>query len=72
MPEMHAVDSSWIAAIGYDEHAEEAYVRLIAGGLYAYEGVPSALWRAFATAASKGTFVNELLKPGCPYRKLAG
>jgi KTSC domain len=68
MPEMHAVDSSWVAAIGYDDERKEVYVELIEGGRYAYVGVPLAVWRDFAAAASKGTFVNEVLKPRYRFR----
>jgi|HubBroStandDraft_1064217.scaffolds.fasta_scaffold987574_2 hypothetical protein len=71
MPQMHPVDSSWVAAIGYDEDRAEAYVEVIEGGTrYAYTGVPLAVWRDFAAAASKGTFVNEVLKPGYRFREL--
>jgi hypothetical protein len=64
MPEMHPVTSSWVAAIGYDAANEEACIELIEGGRYTYVGVPDAVWRAFAAAESKGTYVNEVLKPG--------
>jgi hypothetical protein len=72
MPEMRRVESSWVAAIGYDEEREETHVELIEGGLYAYLGVPQAVWLAFAAAESKGTFVNEALKPGYRCRQLRG
>ena len=64
MFEMHAVDSSWVAAIGYDTEDEETHVELIEGGRYAYVGVPPEIWRDFVAAESKGTFVNQVLKPG--------
>jgi hypothetical protein len=72
MPEMHRVESSWIAAIGYDEQRREAHVELSEGSLYAYLGVSPAVWRDFAAAESKGTFVNEVLKPGYRFRQLRG
>jgi hypothetical protein len=65
---MHRVDSSWIAAIGYDADAQESYVELIEGGLYIYVDVPSRVWRDFSAAESKGTFVNEVLKPDYRFR----
>ncbi len=68
MPEMHAVESSWVAAIGYDTAKQEAYVELIEGGRYAYLGVPAEVWRDFLAAESKGTFVNLVLKPGYDFR----
>jgi hypothetical protein len=72
MPEIHRVESSWVAAIGYDEARREAHVELIDGGLYAYRGVPAVIWEAFAAAESKGTFVNEVLKPDYRCRQLRG
>ena len=65
---MHAVTSSWIAEIGYDD-AHEVYVELIDGGTYVYEQVPQVIWRAFAAAESKGRFVNAVLKPHFPCRE---
>jgi hypothetical protein len=64
---MQAVRSSWIAAIGYDD-ARCVHVELIDGGAYVYEQVPHVIWRALATAESKGRFVNAVLKPHFPCR----
>ena len=64
------VASSAIAAIGYDEQAEEAYVQFVGGTTYAYGRVSATLWAYFRTAASKGRFVNVILKPRHPCRKL--
>ncbi|HEX3433081.1 MAG TPA: KTSC domain-containing protein [Solirubrobacteraceae bacterium] len=65
---MHAVRSSWIAAIGYDD-AHEVHVELIEGGTYVYEQVPRVIWQALAAADSKGRFVNAVLKPYFPCRE---
>ncbi len=70
MSEMQRVESSWIASIGYEDDEEEVFIELIEGGAYAYMGVPSRVWRDFLAAASKGTFVNEVLKPGYRFREL--
>ncbi|HEY2216075.1 MAG TPA: KTSC domain-containing protein [Solirubrobacteraceae bacterium] len=69
MPRLQRVESSWIAAIGYDHHAQEVYVELIEGGTYAYRSVPAAIWHDFESAPSKGTFVNEVLKDGYAFRE---
>jgi KTSC domain len=71
MPEMRPVESSWVAAIGYEENAREVHVALLDGAAYAFESVPPEVWRLFLTAESKGTFVNEVLKPGYEVRKLS-
>jgi ADP-ribosylglycohydrolase len=68
-PELRPVVSSAVAATGYDEAAEEAYVEFIESGTYVYERVPRAIWQAFEAADSKGGFVNDVLKPFFPYRK---
>lgn len=62
LPDMHQVESSAVARIGYDAELEEAFVEFLAGGLYAYEGVPSDVFEQLAHAESKGTFVNEVIK----------
>jgi KTSC domain len=71
MPEMRRVDSSWVAAIGYEQSAREVHVALLDGSAYAYESVAPDVWRAFLAAASKGTFVNEVLKPDYGVRRLS-
>ncbi len=68
MPEMRAVDSSWVAAIGYDADDREVYVELLEGGRYAYLDVGPEVWREFVAAESKGTFVNQVLKPTYRFR----
>jgi hypothetical protein len=67
---MRPVVSSSVAAIAYDEQAQEVYVRFIGGRTYAYGGVPRAIWREFQSAPSKGAFVNRVLKPVCPCRRV--
>jgi hypothetical protein len=66
MPQMQAVTSSWIAAIGYGADGQAVYVELIDGGTYVYEQVPRVIWQAFTAADSKGRFVNAVLKPYFP------
>lgn len=68
--EMQPVVSSNVAEIGYDEATEELYVEFIKSGLYVYSGVPLPVFQDFEAAPSKGTFVNQVLKPSYPYQKL--
>lgn len=65
---MQPVESSWIAAIGYDQRACSVHVELIEGGAYVYDQAPAEIWRAFLAADSKGGFVNAVLKPHFPCR----
>ncbi len=59
-----------MAKIGYDPGAKEAYVEFHDSGLYAYRGVPAHVYEAFLAAESKGSFVNEVIKPRHPFRKV--
>jgi len=56
--------------VGYDPDSEEAYVEFHGSGLYAYRGVSPRVYEEFLAADSKGTFVNEVVKPRYPYRKI--
>lgn len=67
---LRPVASSAVAAIGYDEQAQEAYVRFVGGATYAYGRVSPTLWEFFRTTASKGRFVNLILKPRHPCRRV--
>jgi hypothetical protein len=69
VPRMHPVESSAVKTIGYDVDAEEAYVEYLGGGLYAYEGVPAGVFEELASAESKGTFVNTVIKK-YPFREV--
>lgn len=68
-PEMHPVESSAVARIGYDPEAGEAFVEYIDSDLYAYEGVPPDVFEELANAESKGTFVNAVIK-AYPFRRV--
>lgn len=69
VPKLRPVDSSCVARVGYDPNAEEVYVEFHGSGLYAYRGVSPRVYEEFLAADSKGTFVNEEIKPRYPYRK---
>jgi len=64
------VDSTSVARVGYDPDAEEAYVEFHDSGLYAYRGVSARVYKKLVSADSKGTFVNEMIKPRYPFRKV--
>ncbi len=66
---MHPVESSAVASIGYDVELEEAYIEYMGGDLYAYEGIPVDVFRELINAASKGTFVNAVIKE-YPFRRV--
>lgn len=68
-PDMHPVDSSAIAAVGYDAAARELYVRFIDGETYIYEAVPERVFDDLLEAESKGRFVNLHVKPAYDVRR---
>lgn len=68
-PEMIPVPTSTsVDEIGYDDSAQEVWVRFKSGRLYVYSPVPRLVWDDFVTAPSKGTFLNDVLKIAYPYR----
>jgi KTSC domain-containing protein len=71
VPKLHPVDSSCVARIGYDPAVEEVYVEFHDSGTYAYRGISALVFDEFARAESKGTFLNEVIKPRYPFRKVS-
>lgn len=67
---MHDVDSTCVARLGYDEPAEEILVEFHDSGLYGYRPAPPEVYAEFELAESKGTFLNEVVKPSYGVRKL--
>jgi hypothetical protein len=67
---MQEIDSSAIAAAGYD--AEQQILRLAyrGGETYDYLDVPPEEFSSFMSAPSRGTFANKILKPNYEYRKV--
>lgn len=71
MPALRSVDSTCVARIGYDEKGEEVFVEYHGSPqVYGYRSVPARVYAEFERADSKGTFVNQVIKPGYPVRKL--
>lgn len=71
VPRMKPVESSSVAAVGYDERTRRLFVRFrTSPRLYAYSGVPPRVIAELERAESTGRFVNALIKPGYAVRKL--
>jgi hypothetical protein len=65
MPELKAVKSSAIAAIGHDAETNTLHVRFHSGGTYQYPDVSAAEHAAFANAPSIGRhFAQHILSKG--------
>ena len=56
-------DSSAIAALGYDDEAEELYVQWAGGDVYVYSGVPPMVYKILLREESKGGYLNRVIKP---------
>ncbi len=68
--ERTAISSSSVADIGYDPETQVLEVGFIKGGVYQYYGVPPAVYDEFFYAGSKGTFLNQRIKPFYAYAKV--
>jgi KTSC domain len=67
---MPAVNSSAILRIWYEPKDKRLFVTFAGGEIYAYEGVPAPLYRAFLAAESKGKFCNAHIRERYPYRRV--
>lgn len=66
-----AVDSSSVAAIGYEVGRALLLVEFrSSGAVYAYHGVPRRVFRELSKAASKGCYVNYRIKGRYSYERL--
>ena len=61
MIELTPVESSNVAAIGYDADSRELRVQFKGGAIYRYVGVPPEVHTALMGAPSKGSAVRSLL-----------
>jgi hypothetical protein len=69
MPDMQPVNSSNIAAIGYDAENQAVYVQFLNGSTYAYKGVPEHEFENLLTAPSVGSYLNRNFKNVYPYER---
>jgi len=69
-PEMQAVDSSNIEAVGYDSEEREIYIRFLDGRTYAYGDTDESTFEELLSADSIGSYFNRVIKPNYPCRPL--
>lgn len=62
--EMIPVNSTNIAAIGYDNEAATLRIDFLRGPSYEYYGVPVELFEGLRYSTSKGTYLNNYIKKG--------
>ncbi len=71
LPAIRGVESSSIAAVGYDPTTRRLYLRFAgSGNAYLYRDVPPALFDELMRAESKGGFVNAMVRGSYDYRRL--
>ncbi|MGA2725661.1 MAG: KTSC domain-containing protein [Bryobacteraceae bacterium] len=62
--ERTVVDSSNLASVGYDIKSAILEVEFQHGGIYRCFGVPLFVYQGLLSAASKGKYLNEVVKRG--------
>lgn len=70
--EMISVQSTDLAAVGYDADTLTLVVDFVKGGRYQYSGVPAEVHEGLMNAPSKGTYFNQnIRKAGYSYIRLS-
>ena len=65
-----AVESSTLAAVGYEAGRKLLEVEFCSRAVYHYFGVPAAVHQSLLSASSKGTFFNRSIRGRFPYRRV--
>jgi len=63
-----AVESSTLAAVGYDAGKKLLHVEFCSGTVYHYVGVPAAVHEELLAALSKGRYFNDRVRGRFPCR----
>ncbi len=62
--------SSVVAAMIYDGKTARLRVVFASGAIYEYKKVPAAVYTAMKRAASKGRFLNNIIKQQYSFRRI--
>ncbi len=68
--EMHQVNSSNVAAVGYEEDSQTLQVEFNSGGSYQYFDVPQPIFDGLLNAASVGGYLNDNVKGSYRYSRV--
>jgi hypothetical protein len=68
--EMHNVDSSNVAAVGYEEDSQTLQVAFNNGSTYQYFDVPQAIFDGLLGASSVGQYLNQNVKGTYRYSRV--
>ncbi len=69
--EMFSVNSSNVAAVGYDEQDQIVHVKFLNGSTYIYKGVPNQEFEGLRNAPSVGSYLHRNYKNVYPYERIA-
>lgn len=69
--EMTPLDSSNIAAAGYDEESRTLRVEFRSGGTYDYPGVPKETYDGLIAAPSPGSYFHRAIKSFYPAERIS-
>jgi lysyl-tRNA synthetase class 2 len=72
MVDLFGVESSVIAAAGYDPERRILYVVFNSGKVYEYQEVPVEIYDGLMKSESKGQFLNQKIIDIYPYRPFRG
>jgi hypothetical protein len=67
---MQPVDSSSLAAVGFDDAARELWVEFASGATYVYADVPQRVYEELLAAGSKGSYFNRAIRNAYAFRKM--
>jgi len=68
--ERRLINSRAIRSVAYDPELLILEIEFTNGGIYQYYPVPPATYEEFCAADSKGTFVNQRIKPNFECREI--
>ena len=65
------VESTTLAAVGYDEARELLRLEFRSQAIYQYQGVPATVYHALLHAPSKGSYFNQAIRGRFPYKRVS-
>jgi hypothetical protein len=66
----NAVESTTLAAVGYDADGQLLWLEFGSHAIYCYFGVPATVHHALLDADSKGAFFNRHIRGRFPYQRV--
>jgi hypothetical protein len=62
--------SSVVAAMKYSQETHKLRVTYVSGHVYDYKNIPEIIFEKMKAAASKGVFLNRVIKDGFDFEKI--